>query len=115
MFKFLKPTKPGAAKKGASAPVDLKAVTALAQRSGPMVRPPPGASGSATARIPLDANGGESDGARPMTPERAVLIEQALQVHRSQQAVFADLDSEARHKLVLMAMLTLLKEARGGK
>ena len=50
-----------------------------------------------------------------MTAERAQLIEKALSVHRAHQNVFAELDEEARHKLVLMAMLSLLKEARGGK
>ena len=108
MFNFLKPAKPGAAKKGGAAAAKPKAVTA---RSGPMARPP-------SLMTPLSGGGKPDDdggGQRPMTPERAALIQKALSVHRSQQEVFADLDGEARQKLVLMAMLTLLKEARGGK
>ena len=119
MFKFLKPAKPGASKKVPSSPAKPKAATATVQRPSPALRPPslmtPLSSGAGAVKTPPRFDDAGPSGERPMTPERAALIQKALSVHRSQQDVFAELDGEARQKLVLMAMLTLLKEARGGK
>ena len=103
MFNFLKPAK-GRAPKGKSA-------TPSAPRPSPKVLGP-GSMMPLSAAKPLVP---AEQALRPMTPERAELIQQALAVHRQKQDVFAELDDEARHKLVLMAMLTLLKEARGEK
>lgn len=111
MFKFLKPAKPGASKtKPAAKP---KPETA-ASRPAPVVRPPQLKSAPSPALTPQAADLRYKQ--QPvMTPEREALIQQALSVHRTQQEVFAELDDEARQKLVLMAMLSLLKEARGEK
>lgn len=49
-----------------------------------------------------------------MTPERAELIRQAMQVRKAKQAIFADLSDEQRQKLVAVAMKKLLNEGRDG-
>ena len=112
MFKFLKPAKPGGSKSATPKP---KTPADLAARPTPKVRPP-------SLMTPLSPGNGPAPKPdvrytpeRPMTPERAQLIQNALSVHRSQQTVFDELTDEARQKLILMAMLTLLKEARGNK
>jgi len=121
MFKFLKSLKPG----GKSAP--SKSLAKVAPKVAKSKRPtasayPPDSMTPLSAPLadttktdPPQFTQSKLDGERPMTPERAELIKKALTVHRTQQNVFADLDDEARHKLVLMAMLSLLKEARGEK
>ena len=108
MFKFLRPAKPGASKAKPAAP--KPAAKALADRPTPKVHPP-------GTVAPLSAPKVEPKryAERPMTPERAALIKNALAVHKSQQTIFAELNDEARQKLILMAMLMLLKEARGEK
>ena len=125
MFKFLKSLKPGGGPSGTKSPAKPAPKTAKPQGSAPSsARPPspmtPLSVGAQTpvktpATQPAQCTPTRLDGDRPMTPERAALIKNALSVHRSQQDVFADLDEEARHKLVLMAMLSLLKEARKEK
>jgi hypothetical protein len=47
-----------------------------------------------------------------ITPDRAELIRQAMQVRAAKQTILADLDDEARAKLVATAMKALLNEGR---
>lgn len=47
-----------------------------------------------------------------VTPDRAELIRQAMQVRAAKQAILADLDDETRAKLVATAMKALLNEGR---
>jgi len=57
--------------------------------------------------------------ARPMTPEREKLIQDAVRIHREKVKVLDELDPEAREKLAVMAMMMLdpdsLPGAGGGK
>ena len=123
MFKFLKSLKPGGKQgKTATASAKPKSKTAKPQLSASSARPPnpmtPLSNGLPTPpkAQPNTAPAQFSiDGEQPVTPAREKLIKEALSIHRAQQNVFADLNDEAKHKLVLMAMLTLLKEARGDK
>ncbi|PKU21645.1 hypothetical protein [Telmatospirillum siberiense] len=48
-----------------------------------------------------------------VTPDRAELIRQAMQVRAAKQKILADLDDETRGKLVATAMKALLKEDVG--
>lgn len=45
-----------------------------------------------------------------VTPDRAELIRQAMQVRAAKQKILADLDDETRGKLVAAAMKALLRE-----
>ncbi len=47
-----------------------------------------------------------------MTPERAELIRQAMQVRKAKQTILADLSDEERQKLVALAMKKLMNEGR---
>lgn len=47
-----------------------------------------------------------------MTPERAELIRNALEVQRAKRAILADLDDEQKQKLVAMALRAFLNEGR---
>lgn len=47
-----------------------------------------------------------------MTPERAELIRNALAVHKAKQSILADLNDEARAKLVALAITSLLNEGK---
>lgn len=50
-----------------------------------------------------------------MTPERAELIRNAMQVRRAKQQILADLSDEQRQKMALMAMRAFLNEGRDDK
>lgn len=65
--------------------------------------PPPPPSPIDTAMAKLDARREAQAMAKPMTSERAALIQQAMAVREAKQLVLGDLDDEARAKLVLMA------------
>lgn len=47
-----------------------------------------------------------------MTPERAELIRNAMEVHRAKKAILDDLDDEQKQKLVAMALRAFLNEGR---
>lgn len=49
-----------------------------------------------------------------MTPQRAELIRNALEVQRAKKAILADLDDEQKQKLVAMALRAFLNEGRDG-
>lgn len=48
-----------------------------------------------------------------MTPQRAELIRNALEVQRAKKMILADLDDEHKQKLVAMAMRAFLNEGNG--
>lgn len=54
----------------------------------------------------------QSQGKDLITPDRAELIRQAMQVRAAKQTILADLDDESRSKLVATAMKALLNEGR---
>ena len=123
MFKFLKSLKPAGkskppvalkVKQGKSASPNAAAVSKPTAGSKP-----PDPMTPLSAPVPEQADDGPSVldiiQERPLTPERAKLIENALSVHRARQDVFSDLDESARQKLMLMSMLMLMKEARKQK
>lgn len=112
-FKSAKRTQPVKAAKGNSASGKTAAVKQTRAASPPQpVRPPSAGGGPAEAGDdPLELPDMPS---LAMTPVRAQLIERALSVHRAQQkTVFADLDQKDRQKLMVMAMLTLLRRKAG--
>ncbi len=47
------------------------------------------------------------------TPERARLLEQAMEIHRSKRKIFHGLSPEDRAKLIAMAILTLGDKPKG--
>lgn len=49
-----------------------------------------------------------------MTPQRAELIRNAMEVHRAKKAILDDLDDEQKQKLVAMALRAFLNEGREG-
>lgn len=51
----------------------------------------------------------------PMTPERAELIRQAMDVHRAKQQMLASLPEAQRHKLALLAHFMLSGQGRQDK
>jgi hypothetical protein len=123
MFKFLKSLKPAGKSKP---PVALKVKTgkSASPKADSVSKPsagskPPDPLTPLSAAVPDQAEDGPSIldimQERPLTPERAKLIENALSVHRARQDVFNELDESARQKLMLMSMLMLMKEARKQK
>ena len=49
---------------------------------------------------------------RPMTPDRAALIKNAMAVHRAKQSILADLSDEQRSKLLAVALQKMLRQGR---
>lgn len=47
-----------------------------------------------------------------MTPQRAELIRNAMEVHRAKKAILADLDDEQKQRLVALALRAFLNEGR---
>lgn len=52
---------------------------------------------------------------RVMTPERAELLRNAMEVRKAKQQILADLNDEQRQKLVAVALRALLNEGREPK
>lgn len=71
-------------------------------------RPPASARDEALDRIRENQD-------KVMTPERAELIRNAMQVRRAKQQILADLSDEQRQKMALMAMRAFLNEGREDK
>ncbi len=69
----------------------------------------PGKGGAAAAKRQAVAEA-QAQAKGVMTPERAELIRQAMQVRAAKQTILADLDDETRAKLVATAMKALLNE-----
>jgi hypothetical protein len=135
MFNFFKsakrsqPSKPAKAKSPQAKPSQAKpeppqtlAEKAAEKAAGKPVRdasppvplPPPSGAGTPSADQADDPLALPPMPSLAMTPARAQLIEKAMSVHRSQQkTVFADLDQKDRQKLMVMAMLTLLRQKTG--
>lgn len=72
----------------------------------------------AKAKSPFDAREQaiaevQKDAQSLVTPDRAELIRQAMQVRAAKQKILANLDDETRGKLVAAAMKALLNEDRG--
>jgi len=121
MFKFLKSlraadrSKPGGTTKPKAGAKPAGAKPASTARPPDPMTPLSAPPGGPRQDMPDEAPSLHLEPERPMTVDRAQLIQKALSVHRSQQSVFSELDQAARQKLTLMAMLMLLKEARKQK
>lgn len=69
----------------------------------PRKKPSPAAATPTTKAKPAQ----KKPAARPMTPEREKLIQDAVRIHREKVKVLDELDPEAREKLAVMAMMVL--------
>ena len=109
------PTPNPAAKSKADADADNRPATDETPKP-PATEPAPPTEPSvarpAIARTPPGAKEISTNG---VSPERAALLRDAMATHRSKSDVFDDLSEEAREKLYVMAMKTLVDKDFGEK
>jgi hypothetical protein len=81
----------------------------------PIPNDPEGAVSTLDASIERARAKLEAKEQKDSAPGRKELLQQAMAIHRSQQAVFAGLTEEERNKLTVMAIETLIKPMAKGK
>lgn len=63
----------------------------------------------------LDKRAAAKPAPADLSPERAALVKQALEVRRAKQKIFDHLNDEDRARLVAMAVLAFMQQGRGSK